>query len=377
MEWDRVVVGGGASGIFSAIASASLGKKVLLLEKSNATLSKVRISGGGRCNVTHNLFDPLEVASHYPRGSKELISPLTRFGPKETVEWFASRGVPLKTESDGRMFPKTETSITVIRCLMNMAKTSGVVIRKLAKIEKIQPGFEIFLRGGEILKTQELLLATGSSPQGHKWAKILGHSIQPPIPSLFTFNVPTSSLKDLSGISISQASLSTCGHHYSGPLLITHFGFSGPAAIKLSSWAAKELHALNYRANLTIDWLPECSHEEVVIALKKKTPLLPKKLWKHFTKHLKPNPVLKNLHEISKQLKSSLYQVEGKTQNKEEFVTCGGITLSEVNFKTMESKCCPKLFFSGEILDIDGVTGGFNFQNAWSTGWVAAQRSNS
>lgn len=374
MEWDRIVIGGGAAGFFSAIESASHGLRILLLEKTNTLLAKVRISGGGRCNVTHHLFDPREVASNYPRGSKELIGPLTRFGPTETIEWFESRGVPLKNEPDGRMFPRSDTSETIIHCLESEAKKAGVTIRRMVKIEQIEPGFKIHLRGGEALETHELLLATGSSPKGHAWASQLGHSIQSPIPSLFTFNVPTSPLKDFSGISIPEATLSICGHSFTGPLLITHFGFSGPAAIKLSAWAAKELHSVNYHTTLEIDWLPRFSTDEITLALKNKSPLLPKKLWKQFTKHLKALPSQKELRAVAEKLKRDCYEVEGKTTNKEEFVTCGGVTLSEIDFKTMESKLCSNLFFAGEILDIDGITGGFNFQSAWATGWIAAQR---
>ncbi len=374
MEWDRIVIGGGAAGFFSAIESASQGQRILLLEKTDTLLAKVRISGGGRCNVTHHLFEPREVASNYPRGFKELIGPLTRFGPTETMEWFESRDVPLKNESDGRMFPRSNTSETIIHCLESEAKKADVTIRKMVKIEQIEAGFKIYLRGGEVLEAHELLLATGSSPKGHAWASQLGHSIQPPIPSLFTLNVPTSPLKGFSGISISEATLSICGHSFTGPLLITQFGFSGPAAIKLSAWAAKELHSVNYHTTLEIDWLPKFSPEEITIALKNKSPLLPKKLWKQLTKHLKTLPSKKELRAAFEKLKWDSYKVEGKTTNKEEFVTCGGITLSEVDFKTMDSKLCSNLFFAGEILDIDGITGGFNFQSAWTTGWIAAQR---
>lgn len=372
---DCIIIGGGAAGVFAAIESARQGYQTLLLEKTNSLLSKVRISGGGRCNVTHNLYDPKEVALHYPRGSKELIGPLHRFGPKETVEWFAREGIRLKAEKDGRMFPESNTSETIIHCLLDAAKDAGVTIRKVAKIEQILPGFEIHLKGGEILSCHKLILATGSSPKGYEWAQSFGHTIQKPIPSLFTFNVPTSPLKELSGISVQNALLTICGHSQIGPLLLTHFGFSGPCAIKLSAWAAKELAASGYRETLLIDWLPHLSTEEVFEALKGPTPLLSKKLWKHFTKDLGRTPSHKELRSLAEKLKRDPYAVEGKTTNKEEFVTCGGITLSEIDFKTMESKLCKDLHFVGEILDIDGVTGGFNFQSAWVTGWISAQRN--
>lgn len=369
--FDCIVIGGGAAGVFAAIQSAQNKQTTLLLEKTNSLLAKVRVSGGGRCNVTHHLFDPRQVAQNYPRGSKELIGPLTQFGPKETIDWFAGQGVKLKTEKDGRMFPTTDTSETILHCLLDAAKDAGVQIKRMAKIESIQKGFSLHLKGGETLQCKKLILATGSSAQGYAFAQELGHTIQKPIPSLFTFNTPTSPLKDLSGISLPFVRLSTCGHFQFGPLLLTHFGFSGPCAIKLSAWAAKELHALAYHAPLEIDWLPHHSETEVFEALKKKTPLLPKNLWKQLTQNLSPSH--SELRKCAHTLKHDTYQIEGKTTNKEEFVTCGGVTLSEVQFKNMESKICENLHFAGEILDIDGVTGGFNFQNAWTTGYLSSR----
>lgn len=374
--YDCIIIGGGAAGVFAAIESARQGNQTLLLEKSNSLLSKVRISGGGRCNVTHHLYDPKEVALHYPRGSRELIGPFHRFGPKETVDWFAREGILLRAERDGRMFPESNTSETIIYCLLEAAKKAGVTIRRVAKIEEIQSSFAIHLKGGEVLSCSKLILATGSSSKGHEWAKVLGHTLQNPIPSLFTFNVPSSSLKQHSGISIPNVRLTICGHSQRGPLLITHFGFSGPCAIKLSAWAAKELALAGYRETLMIDWLPNMTVTEVFEVLKKnQTPLLPKKLWKHFTENLGNTPSHKQLRSVAEKLKRDFYAVEGKTTNKEEFVTCGGVTLSEIDFKTMESRLCKGLHFAGEILDIDGVTGGFNFQSAWTTGWIAAQRN--
>lgn len=387
---DFVVIGGGAAGIFAAIEAKRANPKasVLLLEKSAVLLAKVRISGGGRCNVTHACFDPLLLSKNYPRGGKELIGPFHRFQPRDTVEWFQSRGVKLKTEEDGRMFPTTDTSETIIYCLLSEAKKLGVEIALRQRIEHIvkQEGlFSIQIQDTQIL-THALLLATGSSPQGYELANQFGHSIQEPIPSLFTFNVPTSPLRDLNGISL-NAELRIGGTPFSqtGPLLLTHFGFSGPAAIKLSAWAARELFAKDYRVELLINWLPKKGVEEIyqaLVQLKTTSPQknlstenlfgLPKNLWKRFAEDKKikdiPN---KELRRLSEKLHADSYQVEGKTTNKEEFVTCGGVTLNEVNFQTMESKLCPGLYFAGEILDIDGVTGGFNFQNAWTTGFLA------
>ncbi|HSX03545.1 MAG TPA: NAD(P)/FAD-dependent oxidoreductase [Rhabdochlamydiaceae bacterium] len=392
---DLVVMGGGAAGIFAAIHAkmACPNAKVIVLEKTAVLLSKVRISGGGRCNVTHALFDPFLLVKNYPRGSKELIGPFQVFQPKDTVEWFESRGVPLKTEPDGRMFPISDDSETIIESLLSQARKLGVEILLRARIQNIiktEDFFELFPKEGSKIQTRTLLLATGSSPEGYSAAESLGHSIQKPVPSLFTFNVPTSPLKELSGIAVQNVRLKIANFVQEGPLLITHFGFSGPAALKLSAWGARYLFEKNYHVELLINWLPALSQEAIfhlLIQFKRENPQkpflsenlfgLPKNLWKTFLDSL----ANKRSHDIShaqlrnlaEKLHCDHYQVEGKTTNKEEFVTCGGVTLKEVNFKTMESKICPNLFFAGEILDIDGVTGGFNFQSAWTTGYIAGQ----
>ncbi|NGX38046.1 MAG: Ferredoxin--NADP reductase [Chlamydiae bacterium] len=344
-----IVIGGGAAGIFAALRAKKCNPdaRVLLLEKTAVLLAKVRISGGGRCNVTHSCFDPKELTSHYPRGNKELLGPFHRFGPKDTIEWFQGKGITLKTEKDGRIFPATDSSETIIQCLLGEAKRLNVEIglrQKIQTIEKTEEGFCIHLKEGESLHCKKLLLATGSSSQGYEWAKQLGHTIQKPLPSLFTFNVPTSPLKELSGISATDCELHLKGTSFRqrGPVLITHFGFSGPAVIKLSAWAAPYLFEKGYKADLIINWMPGS------------TPL-PKRLMK----------------KLKQDLHADCFRIEGKTTHREEFVTCGGVTLNEINFKTMESKICPGLYFAGEILNIDGVTGGFNFQNAWTTGFLA------
>lgn len=393
-----VIIGGGAAGIFASINAKSSNPHatVILLEKSAQLLSKVRISGGGRCNVTHSCFDPLKLVQNYPRGGKELIGPFHRFQPRDTIHWFESHGVTLKTESDGRMFPITDNSQTIIDCLLLESQRLGVDIRikqRLEKITKVDDRFVIHFVDGNILECDKLILASGSSPQGFEFAKSFGHSIQEPVPSLFTFNVPASPLKDLSGIAVEKASIRIMGtqFHQQGPLLITHWGFSGPAALKLSAWGARILHEKNYHVEISINWLPELTQEEMrntLLTLKKKQPNqtlgsesmfgLPKNLWKRLIE-LAGLDVKKRFSEIAnsdlfrfcERLQSDVYQVEGKTTNKEEFVTCGGINLKEVDFRTMESRICSGLFFAGEILDIDGVTGGFNFQNAWTTGWLA------
>lgn len=392
-----IVVGGGAAGFFAALAAkeANPHAEVVLLERSNQVLSKVKISGGGRCNVTHACFEPKELIKNYPRGSKELLGPFSRFQPLDTIHWFESRGVQLKTESDGRMFPVSDDSQTIIDCLLKEAKKQKILIRTktaIDDIEKTEDGFTVTISDGEQLKCNSLLIATGSQPSGIKIAVKLGHSNESPVPSLFTFNVPTSPLKDLAGVAVEKATLllEDTNLEQTGPLLITHWGFSGPAALKLSAWGARHLSEKNYRTRLIIDWIPHETNENLLKSLKKmRTDFpsqtlinkcswkLPKSLWRKF---LELSQICeKRLSEISNDellifcslLKTNTHQIEGKTTHKEEFVTCGGIKLNEIHFKTMESKLCSKLFFAGEVLDIDAVTGGFNFQNAWTTGWIA------
>lgn len=392
--FDVIVLGGGASGIFGALCAKQAFplSQVLVLEKSAVLLAKVRISGGGRCNVTHACFDPVVLTRHYPRGEKELLGPFHRFQPKQMIQWLEERGVALKTENDGRMFPVTDCSETLIDCFLQECARLNVEIRTRQRVQQVQKEedhFALFLADGQILKTKKLILATGSSPDGYAWAEKLGHSIQKPVPSLFTFNVPSFSLQELSGIAVPLARLrlENTSFEQTGPLLITHFGFSGPAALKLSAWAARYLNEKEYRVSLLIDWLPSLSEEalfQMLCDAKSKAPQkllcnecpfpLPKNLWKQLAdKDSKKycDYSLKELRNLAQKLKTDRYTVQGKTTHKEEFVTCGGICLKEVQFKTMESKICPGLFFAGEILDIDGITGGFNFQNAWTTGFLA------
>jgi predicted Rossmann fold flavoprotein len=387
---DLIVIGGGAAGMFGAITAKTHfpQAKVALLEKSAHLLLKVKISGGGRCNVTHACFDPSLLAQNYPRGSKELRGPFHTFQPKDTVQWFESRSVPLKVEKDGRIFPCSDRSESIINCLMEEAKKLGVEIflkQQIKEITKTETGFHL-----GSFSCHSLLLATGNSPDGHAWAKALGHTIQSPVPSLFTFNVPTSPLKSLSGIAVDPVEIYLPGTKLKqkGPLLITHFGFSGPAALKLSAWGARYLYEKNYQVPISINWLPDISLAEILKKLselkreKPDKPLisenpfnLPKNLWKALLSQEKRlnDFSSKELEGIARELHCNTFQVEGKTTHKEEFVTCGGVTLKEVDFRTMQSKICPGLFFAGEILDIDGVTGGFNFQNAWTTSYLAGK----
>lgn len=401
-----VVIGGGAAGFFGAItcAKAHPHTQVTLLEAGRQPLTKVLISGGGRCNVTHACFDPAGLVQNYPRGGKALIGAFSRFQAKDTVAWFTEQGVHLKTEPDGRMFPVTDSSVTIVDCLTKAAQSFGVELRTSTPVISVsqQPfltkrGFEITLKSGEILQCDRLLIATGSSPFGFKWAKELGHDIQPPVPSLFTFNVADSRLEDLAGVSLESVRLrlqlgGKTQMEQTGPLLITHWGLSGPVVLKLSAWGARNLHECHYQAPLLINWLPQYSPEvlrqkllEVKSDWSKKAiattcPFpLPRRLWQQLLKGVGIGEQRwaqlsnKGLNHLVQELTQSQYQIQGKGVFKEEFVTCGGVSLKDVNFKTMESRCCPGLYFAGEILDIDGITGGFNFQSAWTTAWIAGQ----
>lgn len=389
----NVIIGGGAAGIFAAIRckNSNPSSTVIVLEKTNQLLSKVRISGGGRCNVTHACFDPAKLVQNYPRGSKELLGPFHYFQPKNTISWFEQRGVALKAESDGRMFPTTDSSETIIHCLMNAAAEAGVEIQKqqrLLSIEKTGEQFLIRLQDQQIIADQ-ILLTTGSSSWGYSIAKDFGHTIIEPVPSLFTFNVPTSPLLDLAGISVPDVivTLKNTPFQQRGPLLLTHWGFSGPAVLKLSAWAARKLHDLDYKATLLINWTASENQEALYQSLLQKKnehplqtipALLPSKLLLRLCKSLHIDPAIplgklsnKTVLQLAAKLHSDSYTIEGKTTYKQEFVTAGGVDLKDIDFKTMQSRTTPGLFFAGEILNIDGITGGFNFQNAWTTGWLA------
>ncbi|MGB3510667.1 MAG: NAD(P)/FAD-dependent oxidoreductase [Microcoleaceae cyanobacterium] len=402
-----VVVGGGAAGFFGALAAADIAcshphTHVTILEAGRQPLAKVRISGGGRCNVTHACFEPAVLIQNYPRGGKALRGAFTRFQARDTVEWFAAQGVKLKTEADGRMFPTTDNSATIVECLTNTALARGVNIRTGAAVVSVIPKprvgdnnlFEIKLRSGEVLECDRLLLATGSNPFGYRWAKEFGHKVEAPVPSLFTFNISDPRLKDLAGISVENVCLQLpiAKLKQTGPVLVTHWGLSGPAVLKLSAWGARVLCENRYQTELLINWLPNINPEEVrkeLLAVKnqeKKAIVnscpfsLPRRLWERLIMAADIDPQKrwaelsnKAVNKLILELTQGKYEVKGKGVFKEEFVTCGGVSLKEVNFKTMESRFCQGLYFAGEILDIDGVTGGFNFQSAWTTGWLAGQ----
>ena len=404
------VLGGGAAGFFGAIACAEANPNVpvVLLEKTGKLLAKVRISGGGRCNVTHACDTPAQLAAHYPRGSKQLKTAFQSFGVAETVAWFAKRGVALKTEGDGRMFPTTDSSETIARALEDAARQAGVRIVTNTSVDKIEPGtdgsFELVLSGsgaaqlgGGKLRVSRLLVATGGNPKSinYDWLKALGHTIAEPVPSLFTFNIPQSPLSELMGVSVPHARVVLAGEklHYEGPLLVTHWGVSGPAVLKLSAWGARRLHELGYVGTALISWVPSFTDETLRAWLQtfrqdngKKTVAsnpqfgLPQRLWRNLTEQAgiaadtrwSDLPAKSQNRLLELLLRTSL-AVRGKTTYKEEFVTCGGISLPEVDLKTMESRRIPNLHFAGEVLDIDGITGGFNFQAAWTTGFLAGQ----
>lgn len=397
-----VVIGGGAAGFFGAVACAKSHPhtQVTLVEASRQVLAKVRVSGGGRCNVTHACFDPIGLVQNYPRGEKALRGAFSRFQATDTVNWFANQGVKLKTEADGRMFPITDSSETIIDCLTKAACLAGVEIltgKTVISIVKQATGFEIELKTGEKLKCDRILLATGSNPLGYQIAQKLGHAIEPPVPSLFTFNIIDRQLKQLAGVSANPVKLKLSADkktlEQTAPLLITHWGLSGPAVLKLSAWGARILHDFKYQATLLIDWQPQSNSEEIrskLLQVKSNNPKkaialhraidLPHRLWQYIVARAGigleerwAELSNKSLDRLIQELHQGAYQIAGKGAFKEEFVTCGGVSLKQVNFKTMESRITPGLYFAGEVLDIDGVTGGFNFQSAWTTAWIAGQ----
>lgn len=398
-----VVVGGGAAGMFAAIRAAERapGLRVTVLEKSRDLLQKVAISGGGRCNVTHDCRDPRELARFYPRGGRELRGPLSRFAAQETIDWFAARGVALKTEPDGRMFPVTDDSATITGCLLDAARRAGVEIltrRTVREAREAAGGFAVTVEDGEVYTGRALLLATGGmrGGGGRELAASFGHTIVEPVPSLFTFHVDDPRLADLAGLAVPDAAVRVAGEkdlHQRGPLLVTHWGLSGPAVLKLSAWGARRLAALDYTFDLVVDWLPERAPDGVTALLASMrdehprrhaatTPLgaLPKRLWERLVAAagVPADRIWAELRReearaLAAELREGTYRVAGKSLNKDEFVTCGGVPLTEVDLRRMESRLVEGLFFAGEVLDVDGVTGGFNLQAAWTCGWIAGE----
>lgn len=397
------VIGGGAAGFFGAITAAQTfpNATVTILEKNRTVLNKVRISGGGRCNVTHACFDNRQLVKHYPRGEKPLRSLLNQFSTTDTVTWFETHGVPLKTEADGRMFPASNTSDTIVDCLLTTAKRLGVQVRTSCGVSELRTnpagGWDLLLLTGEVLTADRLLVATGGYPQrtSYDWLPHPAEGLVTPVPSLFTFNVPTSYLLPLAGVSVPMASVSVAGtkQEQRGPLLVTHWGFSGPAVLRLSAWAARELADLDYRFTLRINWVPDQNEAQLRAALQPYRQLharklvtsqnpfgLPGRLWQAMATEAGIDDAqrwadlpAKPFNRLIESLTNSRFAVEGKSTFKDEFVTCGGIEPGSLNPQTLESRKQPGVFYAGEVLDIDGITGGFNFQNAWTTGYVAGR----
>lgn len=395
-----LVIGGGASGFFAAINAATNfpEAEVFIIEKSSKLLSKVRISGGGRCNVTNYCFDNQELIQNYPRGSKELRQVFSQFAVQDTINWFAKRGVKLKTEQDGRMFPESNSSESIINCFLNEARRLNITINLNEEVLEINKYSEDQLE----VKTSRhnylvhaVICSIGGHHQEKNYAflKKCGHSIDELIPSLFTLNLPQSNIKELMGLSVRQGTVKVNGtkHQYTGPVLITHWGLSGPAVLKLSAFAAYDFYQLNYEAGISVNWTGTSKEDEIKElihtnlsskALVLNSPLfeIPKRLWEYLVLKSdiasnKPWIELskKQINKLAQTLTNDTYSMKGKTTFKDEFVTAGGINLKQVDFKTMQSKIVPHLFFCGEVLNIDGITGGFNFQNAWSTAWIAAR----
>jgi len=393
-----VIIGGGAAGFYAAIACAEANPElnVTILEKGKDVLGKVLISGGGRCNVTHACFDPRELTTFYPRGERELLGPFHKFQPGDTMEWFADRGVELKIEADNRVFPVTDSSHTIADCLLDMAAAANIEVRKSCGVKSFQQledgSWSIMTSRGEELFADKLMVAPGSSKAIWDQLKKLGHKIVPPVPSLFTFNIKDPRIKGLSGISLPNATVQIAASDLeaSGPLLITHWGLSGPAILRLSAWGARELNDRFYRFPIMVNWIGK-ELDDVLVDFQQEKKLsgkkrignhahygIPLRLWKAMVEGAGVKPTAtwgdisgKQVKALATELCASVFQVTGKSTFKEEFVTAGGVDLKDVDFKTFSSRVVPNLYFAGEILDIDGITGGFNFQAAWTGGWLA------
>lgn len=397
-QYDVIIIGGGAAGFFAAINIADKNPKlrIIILERGSKVLTKVKVSGGGRCNVTHAEFDPKELTYYYPRGQKELLGPFHKFMTGDTMEWFENKGIELKIEEDGRMFPKSDSSQTIIDCFLNEIKKHKIEVLKnqpVKQISKNKDSWEVETKD-ETFISEKVLVATGSNTKVWNILKELGHNIVEPVPSLFTFNIDDDRIKNIPGVVAKNVKIKIEDSQLEsqGPLLITHWGMSAPAILKLSAFGALELAKRDYKFKIIVNFV-SLSHNEVLQVLKntkegfaKKTTYnspqfdLPKRLWHQLV--LASNIVetvrwadlnKSQTEELTNQLTKAIFQVDGKSTFKEEFVTAGGIDLKEVNFKTFESKIHKKLFFAGEILNIDAVTGGFNFQNAWTGAYIAAE----
>jgi len=404
MQKQLIVIGGGAAGFFCAVNAArqDASLKVTIIEKSSKLLSKVKVSGGGRCNVTHECFDIAELVKKYPRGKNFLKKAFHQFNPKDTIPWFEDRGVKLKAEPDGRMFPVTNTSQTIMDCLIHEANKFGVDVMMNAEVRSIQYDknihqFKFRLSDQRELTSDFCCIAAGGFPKASQfdWLTQLGHTIESPVPSLFTFNIPGNAITELMGVSVEKATIKVAGTKLeeTGPVLITHWGLSGPATLRTSAWGARELADKQYNFNILVNWLSDYTEQSLRedwhdmrnrFASQKiygKNPFgLPNRLWNYFLQQSEINETkrwadatAKEQNKLIQLLTAAQFQVKGKTTFKEEFVTCGGIKLAEVDANTMQSRIIPGLFFAGEVLDVDGITGGFNFQHAWTSGWIAAK----
>ncbi len=397
-KYDILIVGGGAAGFFTAInlVEKNPNLKVAILERGKEVLSKVKISGGGRCNVTHACFVPNDLVKFYPRGEKELRGPFHQFCSGDTIEWFEKHGVELKIEDDGRMFPVSNSSDTIVDCFLTATQKLGIDILTGQSVQSIFKAADYWKvqTTTENYSCQNLILTTGSNPKIWEMLANIGHTIIPPVPSLFTFNIGDKRTKDLMGVSaMASVKVKNSKLEASGPLLITHWGMSGPGILRLSAWGARELADKNYQFAILVNWLNEVTLEEAEEKLKelklehskkavsKKSPFeFPNRLWENLVLAATISEdtkwadlTKKQLQNLALQLTQGEFQVNGKSTFKEEFVTAGGIDLKEINFKTMESKLHPNLYFAGEIVNIDAITGGFNFQNAWTSGFLVAE----
>jgi predicted Rossmann fold flavoprotein len=397
-----VVIGGGAAGFFCAVNAARMNPllQVTILEKSSKLLSKVKVSGGGRCNVTHHCFSIAEMIKKYPRGNSFLKKAFHHFFTTNTIEWFKERGVQLKAENDGRMFPVTDSSQTIIDCLMKEANKYGVEIlmnREVCELSMVNGECSIVFKSGTNIICDYVCIASGGFPKAIQfdWLKKLGHTIEEPVPSLFTFNMPGNNITELMGLVADNATIKISATKLSsqGPLLITHWGMSGPAVLKLSSFAARELAAANWHFIISINWISDYNENtarEKLQSIRFETAAkkiintnpfnLPQRLWQYLLQQSDIHEDVrwadlpaKEQNKLIKNLCTQEFSVKGKTTFKEEFVTAGGVNLNEIEYNTMQSKIVPNLFFAGEVMNVDGVTGGFNFQNAWTTGWIAAR----
>lgn len=396
-KYDILIVGGGAAGFFAAINIVEKNPKlkVAILERGKEVLSKVRVSGGGRCNVTHACFVPNDLVKFYPRGEKELRGPFHQFCSGDTIEWFEKHGVELKIEEDGRMFPISDSSQTIIDCFLTATQKLKIDILTSQSVQSLYKGENYWKveTTNETYSCQKIVMTTGSNPKIWEMLTEIGHSIVPAVPSLFTFNIKDKRIKDLMGLSaFASVKVKNTKLSASGPLLITHWGMSGPGILRLSAWGARELFDKNYQFVIQVNWLNDLAFEETIEKLKelkqehskkavsKKSPFeFPNRLWEslvlasNISEETKWADLSKNqLTNLANQLTNGEFQVNGKSTFKEEFVTAGGIDLKEINFKTMESKLHQNLYFAGEILNIDAITGGFNFQNAWTGGFIVA-----